>query len=180
QEKLKKLNMIIGVFFSEVGTDLISYFSVSDPQAGDIQKKLLLNVQWTPKLFLSTRECLAAYNYNITITKEDVIKLRQFLLSKRDFLLGLLANPNLFEHDAFTDLLWAVFHLTEELLHRERIKECSEKDLEHIQNDIKRAYCILVKEWLVYMQHLQLDYPYLFSLAVRTNPFDRNAKPEFV
>jgi len=30
-------------------------------------------------------------------------------------LLGLLGNPNLLEHDSFTDLLWAVFHLMEEL-----------------------------------------------------------------
>jgi hypothetical protein len=30
------------------------------------------------------------------------------------------------------------------------------------------------------MQHLQEDYPYLFSLAVRTNPFDPDAKVEVV
>jgi hypothetical protein len=28
------------------------------------------------------------------------------------------------------------------------------------------------------MQHLKTDYPYLFSLAVRTNPFDPDAKVE--
>ena len=34
---------------------------------------------------------------------------------------------------------------------------------------------LLVREWLSYMEHLKSDYPYLFSLAVRTNPFDPNA-----
>jgi hypothetical protein len=37
------------------------------------------------------------------------------LLSKRDFLVALMENPNLLEHESFTDLLWAVFHLVEEL-----------------------------------------------------------------
>ena len=37
---------------------------------------------------------------------------------KRDFLLRLLENPNLLEHDSFANLLLAVFHLTEELAQR--------------------------------------------------------------
>ena len=37
---------------------------------------------------------------------------------------------------------------------------------------------ILIKEWLVYLQHLKREYPYLFSLAVRTNPFDPGASVE--
>jgi hypothetical protein len=27
------------------------------------------------------------------------------------------------------------------------------------------------------MEHLKINYPYLFSLAMRTNPFDRQASP---
>jgi hypothetical protein len=37
------------------------------------------------------------------------------------------------------------------------------------------VYGLLVIEWLKYMQHLKQQYPYLFSLAMRTNPFDANA-----
>jgi hypothetical protein len=38
-----------------------------------------------------------------------------------------------------------------------------------------RVYSQLVIEWLVYMLHLKKKYPYLFSLSMRTNPFDTNA-----
>jgi len=31
---------------------------------------------------------------------------------------------------------------------------------------------------LAHMEHLKNEYPYLFSLAVRTNPFDPNASVE--
>jgi hypothetical protein len=99
-------------------------------------------------------------------------------VGKREFMLALLENPNLLEHESFTELLWAVFHLTEELDNRENVKQLSDADLEHISNDIKRAYIALISEWLKYMKHLKNEYPYLFSLAVRMNPFDPNAKPE--
>jgi len=42
---------------------------------------------------------------------------------------------------------------------------------------MKRAHVLLIVEWLAYMKHLKINYPYLFSLAVRMNPFDPNASP---
>jgi len=75
-------------------------------------------------------------------------------------------------------LLWAVFHLTEELNSRADTRGLPDTDYKHLSGDIKRAYVILISEWLSYMKHLKVDYPYLFSLAVRTNPFDPNALPE--
>jgi hypothetical protein len=90
----------------------------------------------------------------------------------------ILQNPNLLEHETFTELLWAVFHLTEELAKREDTKNLSAKDYEHLSGDIKRAYTLLISEWLDYMKHLKDKYPYLFSLAIRTNPFDPSASVE--
>ena len=41
--------------------------------------------------------------------------------------------------------------------------------------DVKRAFTQLTGQWLEYVRHLQVAYPYLFSLAVRTNPLDPHA-----
>src|SRR5665648_559528 len=108
----------------------------------------------------------------------ELENIRNFLKEKRQFLLNLLENPNLLEHESFTNLLWAVFHLTEELTLRRSLKELPEADYQHLAGDIKRAYHLLIVEWLYYMKHLKANYPYLFSLAVRTNPFDTNASVE--
>ena len=89
-----------------------------------------------------------------------------------------MENPNLLEHESFTNLLWAVFHLTEELAYRRTVERLARADAAHIAGDIKRAYELLTLEWLAYMKRLQKDYPYLFSLAVRTNPFDPGASVE--
>ena len=109
---------------------------------------------------------------------DDLEDLRNFLVQKRDFFLRLLENPNLLEHDSFSSLLLAVFHLTEELVHRPNLDHLTTPDKEHLATDIQRAYVLLIREWLAYMAHLQRHYPYLFSLALRTNPFDPYATPE--
>lgn len=88
-----------------------------------------------------------------------------------------MENPNLLEHDSFTELLWAVFHLTEELAYRESVEDLPISDYRHIAGDIERVYGLVIYEWLAYMKHLQSDYPYLFSLAIRTNPFNDHSSP---
>jgi hypothetical protein len=100
------------------------------------------------------------------------------LVGKREFLLRLLENQNLLEHDSFTELLMAVFHLTEELESRADLVQLTETDQKHLANDMRRAYSLLISEWLDYMKHLKENYPYLFSFAMRTNPFDPDATPE--
>lgn len=55
--------------------------------------------------------------------------------------------------------------------------ELPESDVRHLAGDIDRVYGQLAREWLAYTRHLKRDYPYLFSLAVRTNPFDASASP---
>ena len=87
----------------------------------------------------------------------------------------LLENPLLLENESFTNLLRAVFHLTEELEHRRDLQDLLDSDYLHLAGDIERAYFLLVMEWMTYMRYLHSNYPYLFSLAMRTNPFDENA-----
>jgi hypothetical protein len=175
---LKKLNMVIGAFFSEVGTPLLQYFGGFDTNASRISKHLIVDDGWSPEHFTKMRMVLENHEYRIDCRAGDLQGLQDFLARQRSFLLRLLENPNLLEHDYFTELLWAVFHLAEELSHRARVKDLPDTDYEHLSGDIKRVYQLLVREWLSHMEHLKSDYPYLFSLAVRTNPFDPYASAE--
>jgi hypothetical protein len=78
------------------------------------------------------------------------------------------------EHEAFTELLWAVVHLRDELVSRESLKDLPATDISHLANDVNRAYNMLTRQWIEYMQFLKNRYPFLFSLALRTNPFVEN------
>jgi hypothetical protein len=178
QSILKKLNMVIGTFFSEVGTELLKKLSCFDPQSADIGRQLVVTKDWVDKDFMKIARSIHGRQSNINSKKEPLDDARDFLVSKRPFLLALLENPNLLEHESFTDLLWAVFHLTDELAHRTDLRKLPDSDYEHLAGDMKRAYHKLLVQWLDYMKHLKHDYPYLFSLAMRTNPFDTNASVE--
>jgi len=175
---LKKLNMVIGAFFSEVGTQLLKSFYDFDTHANIIREDLVVNKDWNDKTFAHVLKHLKNYDYRIDSKKGNLENLQGFLIGKRNFLLGLLENPNLLEHESFTELLWAVFHLTDEFAHRKNLKQLPDTDYAHLSGDMKRAYVLLIFEWLAYIKHLKSDYPYLFSLAIRTNPFDPNASPE--
>jgi len=175
---LKKLNMVIGAFFSEVGTKLLRSCIEFDRDRQAISGKLIITTAWTDQQFAAAIGGLKTHQFHTDCAGGDLAGLKEFLVARRGFLLGLLENQNLLEHETFTELLWAVFHLMEELDSRQEVRSLPRPDCEHIAGDIKRAYVILIKEWLAYMQHLKREYPYLFSLAVRTNPFDPGASVE--
>jgi hypothetical protein len=178
QSLLNKLNMVIGAFYSEVGTRLLSLFADFDPDSQVIAKQLVIKDDWSERDFLRSRAQIKQHKCSINSQKESLKELKDFLHDKRPFMLNLLENPNVLEHEEFTNLLWAVFHLTEELIRRKDLKQLPQTDYEHLAGDIKRVYILLIGQWLDYMAHLKNKYPYLFSLALRTNPFDKEASVE--
>jgi hypothetical protein len=172
--RMEKLNMIIGIFFSEVGTTLLKRLSAADPAAGEIRSALVVSGSWTEADFFHARAVIANHN-SVPDTSLSLPDLHAFLMEHKGFLLALLENPQLIEHDSFTPLLQALFHLTEELMSRERLSGLPPADHAHLAGDINRVYHLLLIEWITYMHALSRRYPYLFSLAMRRNPFDRDA-----
>lgn len=173
-----KMNMVIGVFFSEVGTPLLKDgFSFLVDKEG-LAARVKITAQWSDADFRELARFLDSGDMKMESRLCSMDCLKGFLVARRNFMLGLLENPNLLEHDGFTELLWAVFHLLEELQAREKLTGLHEADLDHLSGDIRRAYTHLLKQWVTYLQHLKSDYPYLFSLAVRNNPLNPEAKVE--
>ena len=174
---MRKLNMVIGVFFSEVGNRLLKELSTSVVSCTDLKRNLLINGTWKEQDFSSALEFLRKSDIKIESGRYEKQGLKNFLVAKRSFLVSLLENQNLLEHDDFTDLLWAVFHLVEELEARDTFDNMPQSDIDHINGDIKRVFGHLSGEWVMYMKHLKHDYPYLFSLAVRLNPMIESPDP---
>jgi hypothetical protein len=175
--RMEKLNMVIGTFFSEVGTRLLTLFSDNDQGLDGIKEGLIVTGDWSDQDFFNADKHLRNYEFNVDIAQIDLVELHDFLIVSRDFMVRLLENPVLHEHESFSELLRAVSHLTEELANREDLTQLPDSDYEHLGGDIKRAYTLLVHSWLDYMKYLQGNYPYLFSLAMRRNPFDLEASP---
>lgn len=176
REKLRKqrLNMIIGVFFTEVGNNLLQLFVGFDRNIDSIRDDCSLKGDMDTPEFYVLRNKLARHDAGITSESINFDSLSNYLREKSDLLLRQLENPDLIEHEAFTELLWATVHLRDELMYRDNFDILPESDLLHLANDVKRVYGLLTRQWLDYLLHLKIQYPYLFSLALRTNPYIEN------
>jgi len=177
QALLEKMNMVVGAFYSEVGNHLLGKLLGSFDNRQEICHQLNISEGWKAADFKQAAGFARSLELTPDYKKIDFAELKSFLISKRNFMLTLLENPTLLEKDEFTDLLFATFHLTEELEARTDLKKLPEQDLEHLATDTRRMYSHLLVQWLAYAEHLKTKYPYLYSLVLRTHPFQKNPSP---
>jgi hypothetical protein len=173
----EKLNMVAGLFFSELGTGLLRQFAQLDTKIVMLNQILKVSNKWENEDFHKAKKSLKEHRFVIDSRRGDLLKLREYLQKRANFLLRMLESPTLQEHENFTDLIRAVFHLRDELLTRVDLSEMPNTDRQHLEGDIVRIYKLLVLEWLSHMRYLKDNYGYLLSLALRVNPFDPEASP---
>jgi voltage-gated potassium channel len=169
-----RINMLVGVFFTEAGNELLRMFTGYDPNIGTVRHDFLVTADWKPDKFRELKQRLENYEYKIDPALIDLDRLYAFLRSQGDFMLRQLENADLIEYESFTGLLWAAVHLRDELAARPGLKNLPLTDIAHLSVDSKRVYSMLTQQWIDYLQFLKVKYPFLFSLALRTNPFVEN------
>lgn len=170
QQKMKKLNVIISAFFAEMGTAMIEELSEGNEAYAFLCSKTEIK-EFNKSNIKEMKSMIRNLESKITLNPEKIRRLQLVLAKRRSLLLRMLENPNLMEHDSFTDMLWSVFHLADELASRSSLDDLSQSDVNHLEVDTSRAYKALVLEWVDYMRYLHDEYPYLYSLAIRKSPF---------
>ncbi len=173
--RIQKQNIIVSLFFSEMGVRLMRIFAAADRERSALAGELSATSDWTEARFRDKARELPGFRFEIQVDKLDMESLRHFVASKGEFLLRLLENPSLLEQESFTEVLRAIFHLRDELLNRDDLAESPASDKKHLSGDMARIYRLLTVHWLFHMGYLNTHYPYLYSLALRTNPFDDRA-----
>jgi hypothetical protein len=177
QNRLNKTNMVIGAFFSEVGNQLLKSLAALDPERDKMATEFAVRQTWGEADFRSLKKISHTNQCLVSLSQPAFEELKELLVSHRGFMLRLLENQTLLEHEQFTDLLWASFHLAEELSLRTNYADLPETDRRHLALDATRVYLSLSAQWVDYLFHLKNAYPFLFSLAVRMNPFNDAAVP---
>lgn len=176
QHALRKLSMVIGAFFSEVGNRLLARCVAADPRRDSLREAFADPGNWA-KTERDARELIRQHQLAVEPSTSDFEDLASLLAVERPFLLELLENPNLLERQTFTDMLFAAVHLAEELGYRQGVPGLPASDLAHLRGDVERVYRLLLGEWAGYAVHLRAHYPYMFSLVVRTHPLREAPAP---
>jgi voltage-gated potassium channel len=170
QVRGEKLDMIIGLFFSQVGSTLVRRLIRADSGIETLRANLDISMRWSKEKFKKAELLLHIYPYNLDMAAIDLPAMQALLSDNSEFLVRLLENPNILEHEAFTSLLQAVFHLKEELAHRRDLANLPPTDIEHLRVDIKRIYAQILLQWLHYLDHIKDNFPYFFSFQLRVTP----------
>lgn len=171
RERMEKIHIVVSEFFSEAGVAIISEMNRMATDMCGMCETLNIKPGWKEPDFKAAVKTVKIAKLETTATPSLLIDMHKLMNEKKKTVLAMFENPNLLEHDKITDMLWAVYHVADELQNREDFTSLPQADLDHLSGDVKRAYKLLVMEWLEYMRHLKTHYPYLFSLALRKNPF---------
>ncbi|MGL4772727.1 MAG: hypothetical protein ACRC2K_04090 [Clostridium sp.] len=174
---VEKVNMLIGVFFTDLGTSMLAELVKGDTNLSELINANICTKKWDDISCNELQGKLLKHDFKIDINKVDIDKVRNTLAINRDLITNLIMNENVHEHEGFTDALMSLLHLREEMETR-----CCHKleafELEHIAGDMADAYMNLSIEWCQYMNYLSKNYPKLFVKALINNPFDKRAQKE--
>ncbi len=169
--RMEKIHIVVSEFFSEAGVAIISEMNRMAKDMCGMCDTLNIKPEWKEQDFRAAVKTVTKAQFEVKATPPLLADMHALLSEKKKTVLSMFENPNLLEHDKITDMLWAVYHVADELQNREDFATLPESDLSHLSGDVKRAYKLLITEWIEYMRHLKTHYPYLFSLALRKNPF---------
>ena len=174
---VEKLNMLIGLFYTELGTKLLSDIVKGDAHGVMANHRTINSDTWNDQSFSKLHEDILNYDYELNIDKINLGDIKNKLDDNKDLLINLISNGNLLEHETFTEMLMTIMHLKEELDTR-YCDEIERYEIMHIEKDLMAVYKYLTIEWAEYMKYLSKNYPSLYCKALINNPFDTRDKKE--
>lgn len=161
-ERMNKLNMLVGLFFSDIGFSLLTLIAAGDKKIHSLDLDFNDLKTCTNKFKL--------HKHEVDFQLINYTELKELVIGGRDILSSLISNENVAEHETFSDLLMSLMHLRDEILFIQQ-KELTKEDANHIEGDIVRVYKHLTLQWLIYLSHLKQFYPYQHNSSIKNNPF---------
>lgn len=162
QERMEKLNMLVGIFFTEVGSKLMHLIISADNNA----KNYIVSFEDLSKV----KSQIDKHDYKINMDDINIEAIKSVLVQNSNLFINLISNENILQHEIFTDLIMSVIHLRDEIIFMENDIH-GELDKRHLENDIIRVYKNITIQWVHYLEYLNKFYPFLYNNAIRVNPF---------
>jgi voltage-gated potassium channel len=101
----QKLQMIVGLFFSEAGTRLMRFFAEADRAYDFLAEVLTVQNNWRDREYRRARKKLEDHAFEVDMQRVDLHALKAMLDGQSDLLVRLLESPYMLEHESFTDLI---------------------------------------------------------------------------
>ena len=173
-----KTDMLIGIFYSEVGNELLRLFLESDRYVEYFREKFMIKREWKEadykKLILESD----SIEHSINIENIDLLKLKEKLGNVTGLSMDLLTSTSLQNKDDFNIIVNNVFYLKGELDDRNIEAGLEEYEKVHLQKIVNELYLKLIKMWVSHMYYRQSSNEQMFVKALIKSPFDDRTRME--
>ncbi len=115
ESKRKKLHMLVGVFFDEIGHTLLKQLVEHLPLPEEDRRRFEFTAQWNRRDFRALSNFSTTLPLMLERPEQLVASSWQAIPAVKPLLIRLLENPAVLEHGAFSELLLALFHFEQEL-----------------------------------------------------------------
>lgn len=174
-EQRGKINMIESIFFNESGSDMLRYLLLCDPESEKLCRAMCIADDWEYADFDRAHRFAEDYSFTVDPERTDFFALHYHLSNRHKYFLKVIENPALMDHESFTDLILAMYHLWEELDFRTDLYQLSDEDKQNLCSITSDVYRLLTHEWLLNVRYTKRHQEHRFACAMRTNPFSFSA-----
>jgi len=178
KERMSRTRTLASAFFRDFGTDMIALMIGHAERSECLESLAAIDQNWTEKDFIRASEALKTADIKTNCTAEGFLEMKEPLLASKADLQAIASNPALLEHEDFTDMLWAIFHMIDELTLRGEMSDQTDADIAHLNVDLERALRGLLMNWVCHIEHIKSEYPYLYVIEAKKNPVAGHLAPE--
>ncbi len=162
EERVKKTRMLTSTFFTEIGNDLTRQLLEITDQSDNILS--ILSQYGNGTMTLSqTQDHIKSMSLSIALNEKTYSKLIEKIQTSRSSFMTLSSNPLLFDHEDFTRILWAIFHVMDEYQLRGTYQDMSQDDISHLNKDYAELLRLLLICFVANAKYLEDTYPNFYQ-----------------
>lgn len=162
----KRLNMFLGIFFRQMGMDIMLQMLLLVKKPGELEEMMLVDKDWKARHFRRARMQVANLRLQMNPDREQLARLLAMLAEREQEIIAMTRNPLMLEFESLYRCLLSMFHLIEETHFRGQVVDMSDGVLNHLAQDAGKALILLGGLWLSYLEYLKGEHPVLFGFQV--------------
>ncbi len=165
-QRQKKMNVFVGIFFRQMGLDLLLKITPLVENWDDLESIILVDSSWRAARFRRARAEISSFMPRMNADISQMANFFTMLHQKETDIIQMTRNPHLLDFESFYRTLLSLFHLIEESHIRGPVSGWAPATLLHLGSDLAKTLRLMLRLWLHYLEFLKSENPVLFSFRV--------------
>ncbi|MGN8773192.1 hypothetical protein [Candidatus Weimeria sp. HCP3S3_B5] len=164
RERLEKTQMLTSSFFTGIGAYLLKEI-IRMTDTDQFITEVVRGSSYDKRQEKEILDRIRKMDLTVHIDREGYDRIRQIIRENQTNIFIIASNPLVIEHEAFTDMLWGIFHLMDEYRLRGDWDDLSAQDIEHFDQDFERILRAMLINWVRDVRYLRENFPDFYAVA---------------